>query len=392
MRAIWTVFRKEFIENLRDKRTVFSALLFGPLFGPLLLAGMLQLMIKRSDVSADQTVTLAVMHAERAPNLLSWLEQNRITLQRIAADDAAAREAVRLKQHAIILDIPSDYGSRLANGEPAPLLLYQDASDSIADRSVGRVRAALNQYSASIAQLRLLARGIDPGIANAVALQNIDVSTPRTRGVLALSMLSYLVIFATLMGGLYLAIDATAGERERGSLESLLTTPVPREHLIYGKILAAATCMLISLTLTVAACAAVLPLIRLEDYGMTANLGPITALSVILVVAPLALAGAALLTVVASFTRSYREAQTWLGFVVLIPTLPLAFMSMLALKPSAALMAVPSLSQHFLITSLLRDDPLRTQDVVISVSVTLLLGIVLAWIAGRLYRREAILG
>lgn len=392
MRAIWSVFRKEFFENLRDRRTVFSALLFGPLFGPLLLAGMLQLMVKRSDVGADQPVTLAVMHGERAPNLLNWLAQNRITVQRIVADDAAAREAVRTRQHAVILDIPADYGSRLAGGEPAALLLYQDASDSIADRSIGRVRSVLNQYSAGIAQLRLLARGIDPSIASAVAVQNIDVSTPRTRGVLALSMLSYLVIFATLMGGLYLAIDATAGERERGSLESLLTTPVPREHLIYGKILAAAACMLISLTLTVCACAAVLPLIRLEDYGMTANLGPTTALGVILVVAPLVLAGAALLTVVASFTRSYREAQTWLGFVVLIPTLPLAFMSMLALKPSTPLMAVPSLSQHFLMTSLLRDEPLHAVDVAVSAGATLLLGVVLAWIAGRLYRREAILG
>ena len=113
---------------------------------------------------------------------------------------------------------------------------------------------------------------------------------------------------------------------------------------------------------------------------------------VILVVAPLVLAGAALLTVVASFTRSYREAQTWLGFVVLIPTLPLAFMSMLALKPSTPLMAVPSLSQHFLMTSLLRDEPLHAVDVAVSAGATLLSGVVLAWIAGRLYRREAILG
>lgn len=392
MHAIRSVFRKEFLENLRDRRTVFSALLFGPLFGPLLLAGMLQLMIKRSDVSADQPLTLAVMHAERAPNLLSWLEQNRIDLTRIATDDAGARDLVRRKQQAVVLDIPPDYGQRLADGEPAPLLLYQDTSDSSAERSIHRVRAVLDQYSAGIAQLRLLARGLDPGIAGPVAVQDIDVSTARTRGVLALSMLSYLVILATLMGGLYLAIDATAGERERGSLEPLLTTPVPRESLIYGKILAAAAYMLVSLILTVTACALVLPLIRLEDYGMTVNLGPATALGIIAAVSPIVLVGAALLTVVASFTRSYREAQTWLSVVVLIPTLPLALMSMLSLKSSTALMTVPVLSQHFLLTSLLRGEPLRATDVAISAGATLLTGLLLAWIAGRLYRREAILG
>jgi sodium transport system permease protein len=392
MRAIFIVFRKEFSENLRDRRTVFSALIFGPLFGPLLLAGMLQLMLTRGDATRDQPVSLAVAHAERAPNLLSWLVQNHITLSTVNADDRAAREAVRSRKFSVVLDIPADYGARLANGEPAPLLLYVDESDAVADRSVRRVKAALNQYGAGIGQLRLLARGVDPAIANPVAVQSIDVSTPRTRGVLALSMLSYLIIFATLMGGLYIAIDSTAGERERGSLESLLTMPVPREQLIYGKILAAACCMLLSLSLTVTACAAVLPLIRLEDYGMTANLGPLTALSVVLIVAPLVLAGAALLTVVASFTRSYREAQTWLSVVLLIPTLPLAFMSLLALQPSTVLMAVPSLSQHFLMTRLLRDEPLPWLDVGVSVSATLLLGLALTWIAGRLYRREAILG
>ncbi len=392
MRTIWTVFRKEFFENLRDRRTVFTALIFGPLFGPLFLAGILQLSMKRSDAAADQPVELAVTHSERAPNLMAWLRQSRITIEPIAADDSAAREAVRLRKHNLVLEIPADYGARLANGDPAPLLLYLDASAAIDSSRVSRVKSVLAQYGASIGQLRLLARGVDPAIANPVAVQSIDVSTPRTRGVLALGMLSYLVIFATLMGGLYIAIDGTAGERERGSLESLLTTPVAREHLIYGKILAAASCMLMSLSLTVAACAAVLPLIRLEDYGMTANLGPLTALGVVFVVAPLTLLGASLLTVVASFTRSYREAQTWLSFVIMIPTLPLAFMSMLALQPSTALMAVPSLSQHFLMTRLLRDEPLPTLDVAVSVIVTLLLGIALAWVAGRLYRREAILG
>lgn len=400
MRAIWSVFRKELLENRRDRRTVFSALIFGPLFGPLLLAGILRLSMERTDAASDQPVTLSVSHSERAPNLLAWLRANRIAIDPISApvaapiasDDAAAREAVLTKQHNPILEIPADYGSRLANGEPAPLLLYLDASNAADSSKVGRIKSALRQYGSSVAQLRLLARGIDPAVINPVALQSIDVSTPRTRGVLVLGMLSYLVILATLMGGLYIAIDTTTGERERGSLESLLTTPVPREHLIYGKILAATCGMLLSLTLTVTACAAVLPLIRLEDYGMTANLGPLTACSVILVVAPLALVGASLLTVVASYTRSYREAQTWLSFVIMIPTLPLAFMSMLALKPSSALMAVPWLSQHFLITRLLRDDPLGMLDVVVSAGDTLLLGSLLAWVAGRLYQREAILG
>jgi len=98
------------------------------------------------------------------------------------------------------------------------------------------------------------------------------------------------------------------------------------------------------------------------------------------------------MTIVAAFTRSYREAQTYLGLVLLVPTLPLVFAGMLGLRPTAPLMAVPSLSQHFLITSLLRDEPISATFFALSVITTGAVGAVLMLIAGRLYDREALLG
>jgi sodium transport system permease protein len=194
------------------------------------------------------------------------------------------------------------------------------------------------------------------------------------------------------MGGMYLAIDATAGERERGTLEPLLTVPVPRERLIYGKVLATCAYMTLSLTLTVCAFAIMLRFTGLERLGMSVNFGPRVALAVILCSLPLVPLGAALMTIVAAYTKSYREAQTWLGLVLLVPTLPLAFAGLMGLQPRLLLMAVPSLSQHFLITSLLRDERLPPAFVAVSVLSTLALGALLIAIAGRLYRREALLG
>jgi sodium transport system permease protein len=107
---------------------------------------------------------------------------------------------------------------------------------------------------------------------------------------------------------------------------------------------------------------------------------------------PFVAVGASLLTVVASFTRSYKEAQTWLGLVLLVPTLPIAIAGLLDVRASAPLMAVPSLSQHLLIQGLLRDEPLPAAYVAISVASTLAVGAALTWLAGRLYRREKILG
>lgn len=392
MRAIWTVFRKEFLENLRDRRTVFAALLFGPVFGPLLLAFSLQLMADRGESRMDTPFTIAVAHADRAPNLVAFLRERGIDAEPQQYDDAQARKAVLDKRYKAVLHVPAGYGARLAAGQPAALQLYADQSDTFNRSYTERVESVLAQHSREISSLRLLARGVDPSSVTAVPVQRVDVSTPASRAVLVLGLMSYLVIFATLMGGLYLAIDATAGERERGSLESLLTTPVPRAQLIYGKIVATCAYMFISLALTVSACAVAVRFVRLEEFGMTANLGPATALGIVLLTAPLIPAGAALMTVIASFTRSFREAQNYLSFVTLVPTLPLAFVGMLGLKPSLELMAVPSLSQHFLMNTLLRGETPVAVEVAVSAAASLALGLLLAWIAGRLYERESILG
>jgi sodium transport system permease protein len=392
MGAILTVFLKEFRENLRERRTLLSAMILGPLLGPLLFAGGLSLSIERGTVKNDRPVSLAVAHTERAPNLLAFLHQYGVDIKSVGVDDEGARKAIREHRETLVLLITDHFGEKLGSGEPAPLELYADSSDASNGRDVTRVRLLLEQYGALVARLRITARGVNPLVLSPIVLQNIDVSTPASRSVLVLGTLSYLILLTMLMGGMYLAIDTTAGERERGSLEPLLTVPVKRAHLIYGKILATCAYMTLSLTLTVTAFAIALRFVGLEQFGMSLNFGPLVALEVVLFSLPLVPVGAALMTIVAAFTRSYREAQTYLGLVLLIPTLPLVLASMLGLQPTARLMAVPSLSQHFLITSLLRDEPVSGGYLALSVAVTLAVGAALILVAGRLYDREALLG
>ena len=392
MRAIGRVFLKEFRENLRDRRTLISALLFGPLLGPVLIATMLSLSLHGAGAQSDRPLRLTVSHAERAPHLLAYLRQYGITIRSVAEDPAAARREVAAHRSGEVLLVPRDFGWRLAAGRPSPLLLFADESNAESVRNVQRIAAVVNQYGATLARLRLVARGLDPLLSVPIVLQPIDISTPASRSALVLGVLSYLVLLTMLMGGMYLAIDATAGERERGSLEPLLTLPVRREYLIYGKILAACAYMVLSLALTVAAFAIVLRFVGLERLGMSPEFGPGVAAEIVLACLPLVPAGAALMTLVAAFTRSYREAQTYVGLVLLVPTLPLVFASIRGLQPRAALMAVPSLGQHFLILSLIRRQPLPASYVALSVCTTLALGALLFFVAGRLYRREALLG
>jgi sodium transport system permease protein len=392
VRAVFTVFAKEFRENLRERRTLLSALILGPLLGPALLAGGLSLRLERGLGEADRPLALAVAHGERAPNLLDFLRERGVTVTTVDYEPSAARAAVRSGREQQVLAVDADFAARLAAGLPAPLELYADASDLGAAGDSARLRALIQQYSALLGRLRLAARGIDPLLLAPIPLQDIDVSTPASRSVLILGTLSYLILITMLMGGMYLAIDATAGERERGSLEPLLTVPVRRELLIYGKILATCAYMILSLALTVTAFAIVLRFTGLERFGMSVNFGPRVALELILLTLPLVPLGAALMTLVAAYTRSYREAQTYLALVLIVPTLPLAFAGLVGLRPRPALMAVPSLSQHFLITSLLRAEALPPSWVALSVGATLALAALLVAAAGGLYRREALLG
>jgi sodium transport system permease protein len=393
MRGIFTVFRKEFFENLRDRRILLSALVFGPVLGPVLLAGVLQLSVLKGEATFEKPMTLPVIGAQYAPNLMAMLESRGIKIEPRKLDERQIRSAIAAREIKVALRIPEDYAERWSRSEPAPVEVFVDTSDQFGgDASATRVSRAINAYSQQISQTRLVLRGIDPVSTTAVIVHEIDVSTPTSRATFALGMLSYLTIFAMLFGGMYLAIDATAGERERGSLESLLTAPMPRKYLIYGKIAATTSYMLISMALTLAACALALQYVRLEEFGMSLSMGPMTTLKLFAVAAPLSLFGAGLLTVVASFTRSFREAQSYLTFAISIPTLPLVFIGVLQLDPSPLIMATPSLSQHFLMMEILRGETPAMLNILLSSSVSLLVGVVLCWFAGRLYEREEILG
>jgi sodium transport system permease protein len=346
----------------------------------------------QAEEQSDENIEIAVMHAERAPNLLAYLGARGIEIVKVDLDEAGARKAVVAQTHKIILDITGDFGERLQQGQPAPVILYSDSSRAFDQRGAGRVRWLITQYGLEIAQLRFLARGIEPIAILPISVHEIDVSTPSSRSVLVLNMMTYLVLLSMLAGGLYLAIDATAGERERGSLEVLLTTPVPREHLIFGKILAAAAYMLISLVLTVTMFSIAMSFVGLERLGASANLGPKAAATLIACCAPMVLFGASYLSIIAGFAKSYREAQTYLSLVITLPTLPIMFAGLFGLQAKAGLMFVPFLSQHLLMTTVVRAEPIEPLFFAISVVSTLIYGALLMWLAGRLYRREGLLG
>jgi sodium transport system permease protein len=392
VRALITVFGKEFLENLRDRRTLLSALLFGPLFGPLMFGLMVSRMLDQGVAESDEPLKITISGSAHAPGLTAYLKAHGAKLATAQLSEDQARAAVRAGQHQVVLIIPEEFSSRWSAAAPAPVLLVADSADSQTRKIADRARSLLGGYGSAIAQLRLQIRGVNPLLATPVAVNEADVATPAGRAVMVLGFMTYFVLFAVLMGGLYLAIDSTAGERERGSLEALLSLPVARSSLVGGKILATCAYMCISLALSLTAFVCVFRFLPLEKLGMSANLGAGTALVFFAICLPFVPLGAALMTFVASFTRSYREAQTYLTAVLLVPTLPIAFASIYSLKTQSSLMFIPSLSQHLLMTSVLKDDPVAAVDVWVSAAATLGVALILTVLTARHWRRETMLG
>ncbi len=392
MRTIRTVFLKEIVDNFRDRRTLLSALLMGPLFGPVLFAFVINLSVKQSLENADEPLDLPVIGREHAPNLITYLESRNIVIKDGPETRQAAIEAVSNGEQDVVVIIPKNYGADFAGMVPATDEVITDQANTQAERETRRARRALQAYSQELAAMRLSVRGVSPMIMRPLNIDEVDVSTPSGRSAILLGMLSYFFIFALLTGGMNLAIDATAGERERGSLEPLLCLPVKRDHLIFGKIFAACFFMAISLSLSLTCFHFVLKFMPLQELGMTPNFGPEVVVQAWLLLVPFALVGASLMTLVASFTKSFKEAQTWVSVVLLAPTMPILIVSILMIRPSTELMFIPSLSQHLLLVGLIRNEPLNMLHVAVSVIGTLIIGSLLTWLCARLYRREGILG
>lgn len=392
MKTILNVFIKEVTDNFRDRRTLMSALLMGPLFGPILFAFVINLSVEQSLSNENEPLDLPVIGSEHAPNLITFLESNNINIVAAPESRDDAIDAVGNGEHDVVVIIPPSFGESLASMVPATIEVITDQANTQAERETRRAARALRNYGQQIAVMRLTLRGVSPMVMRPLNIDQVDVSTPSGRSAILLGMLSYFFIFALLTGGMNLAIDATAGERERGSLEPLLCLPVKRDHLIFGKILAACLFMAISLSLSLTCFHFALKFMPLQELGMTPNFGPSVVVTAFLLLVPFALVGASLMTLVASFTKSFKEAQTWVSVVLLAPTMPILVVSILMIRPSTMLMLVPSLSQHLLLVGLIKNEPLNMMHVGVSVGGTLVIGVLLTWICARLYRREGLLG
>ncbi|MBC8163731.1 MAG: ABC transporter permease [Roseiflexaceae bacterium] len=388
MREVLIVVRKELIDAFRDRKGMAAAL-FYPLLGPILLLALFAVIGQTVGAETDQRLELAVGGANNGPALVEFLRQNEVDLTTAPTESRAAVLAGDLP---VVLEIGPGFQAALDAGQPAPISLIADTSRQTGSITVDRVRELLDQFSAQTAATRLRTQGLDPALIVPLTIAEVDVATEQSRAAAFLNLAPYFIIFALFLGGAGIAIDTTVGERDRRSLEPLLLTGVPRSRLVLGKMLAALALTLLIVIETLLAFALVINLIPvIGTLDVPVSFPPMAIMLVFLIIAPIILLAVALQMIIATVSSNFKEAQSYLMFLPLIPALPGMFLAFLPVKPALWNMLIPTFGQQLLINQVVRGEQPNLAHALISAGVTLLTGLALTLLVLRLYQREQIL-
>jgi sodium transport system permease protein len=380
--ALWTVLRKELRELSRDRRTLMLALMM-PLLFPAMIIGMATLAENRAKSQIEKDLSIVMVGAERAPNLVAWLAGQGIARKVLAGDPDAA---IRDQDENVYLRIEPEFTAHWREGKPALVEIVHDSTRQDANIPVKRVENALDMYRQQAGALRLLARGINPGIAAPLAVSHKDLATPEARKSVALTILPYLLLLSAFLGGMHLIIDTTAGERERQSLEPLLATPAARGAIVSGKMGAAALLNLVVLVLTLLALK--LGAQFAPGIGHMMDIGFSAIARMMLILVPIVFIGTSLLTFIAAGAKSVKEAQGYMSLLMLLPMVPTVALMVSPVKDQLWMMAVPFLAQNQMLLKVIRSEPVAMMEWVVYMAAGFGLAAMLWLIATRRYHQE----
>ena len=381
-----TILRKELLDTFRDRRTIFVTLLTAIAAGPLFLALILNMAASQAEKARD--LKLPVAGAENAPALIAFLTRQQVTIETAPAD---YEKRIRAGDLDVVLAIDAQFEGDVAAGKAGTVRLIYDRSRDRARASIDQAEALLRQYNRLWGTQRLLLRGIAPDVALPLEVETVDLATPQQSGALILFLVAYYGLFAALMGGMASALDATAGERERGSLEPLLATPLAPGILVAGKWLA------------VAVFATLVVLLTLTGFYLTLNFAPLPAVGVpflfgvrelarfLAVLAPLLLLLPAVLLYVGSRGRSLKEAQANVSVLLFVVSVLPVVQLFLQKKEPAWILWLPVSGQYTLLGRALRGEAIPPLDWLQSAAAPLALCALALFAVARLLNRETAL-
>lgn len=370
----FVVFVKELRETLRDRRALSLLLLFVLLY-PVVVGGILYQQINRATASDKEGIELTVIGARQAPTLMTQLRQKNVN---ITEAEPMAEEQItallRAQKTAAVLRLSPAYASDYRDMRPARLELWHDsASDNY--RKVRDIEDVLRAYGNTIAGARLLAHGVSPATLFPVQVQRYDTGTSASRSAAVIGTMLGMFFIPAFFFALSPAVDSTAGERERRSMEVLLAQPARTIDLVAGKWLAASAVALAGLTLELCVAHGILKWLPLEEIGMSWRLSWSDLALVCLVSLSLPLLAAALEIALAINAKTFKEAQTTASFAMIVPMIPVIVVPMLDLATQLWMYMVPLLSHQTLLRELAKGQAVGPLPFLLTFGSSLLLAL-----------------
>ena len=382
------VIRKELRDWSRDRRSIITVLV-SSMLAPGLIFFLFNSMASRQRSIED--VSIPVVGAANAPAFVEWLRQQAgVTVTEGPSDP---EEAVRTRREDAVVVIPDNFSKNFAASKPAQIRLVADSSSQNSRPKVQRVRGLLQRYGSEIGSLRLVARGVSPLVATAVQIEDVEVSSSQQRAAQILGFIPLFVLLAGFTGAMSISTDSTAGERERGSFEALLVNPAPRMAIAAGKWLAGTLTGMLTVAITAALLFAMFKRLPLQDLGIRFRLGSPEMIRTLAVVLPLCPLIVAVQMYVATFAKSFKEAQSYLSFLMMAQMIPGMMVTMNTMSTKAWLYYVPWIGQQMLLTDVLGNKPVAPVIFLIVGVINVALAVaVLRGTSGLLHREKIIFG
>ena len=301
----FSLLRKELVDAARDKRSVMAGLYYA-FFVPILVAGMMMLIIDK--VTSPEDLNITINNAAAAPDLIAFLDNQGIR----HSDDKSEVKAIQII-------IGATYAEQMHRGEPAEVLLIADGSEENLQSAIRETQKTLRSYSSEMASLRLIARGINPKIMNSLNIKMQDQATSESKGGQLMAMIILFMLLSIFVSGMNLAIDTSAGERERNSLALLLSHPISLRELIASKVCAVSFFGMLGLVLVLIMSKIIYPLVPWQELGFSVDISLNFMIATLIVGAFIAILAASMQLFVSFMAKSFKEAQTYISFVLFVP-------------------------------------------------------------------------
>ncbi|WP_434953280.1 ABC transporter permease [Shewanella sp. HL-SH4] len=309
MNKLIAMVRKELIDAARDKRSVMAGLYYA-IGTPLLMCAMFMVLI--GQLTSPEDLNITINKADNAPDLVRYLGRKGINQADLTIEPDADVKA-------ITLTISDDYAADMAQAKPAEVILEADNSNEKLQKSIRRLQLELQAYSSEMGSIRLIARGINPQVMQPLTVNMKDQATPDSKGGMILGIAIFTMIYSVFISGMNLAIDTSAGERERNSLALMLSHPISTRQLVLGKVIAVTTFALLGLVLILLISKVAYTFVPWQELGFSINISTDFMGLMFVIGIPVALMASTLQLFVSFMAKSFKEAQSYLTMVLFVP-------------------------------------------------------------------------